>query len=88
VFTSNHLCCFLAPEHVKPLSDSKGTSTQGRLECQGLSVPGNKLLHVSYSDCYVMLYDRLCGLLVRVSDYSTMMYCDSCEVRTEFIYAM
>jgi hypothetical protein len=28
---------------------------------------------------------RLCGLVVRVPGYTTEMYCDSCEVRTEFI---
>jgi hypothetical protein len=32
--------------------------------------------------------DRLCGLVVRVPGYWTEMYCDSCEVRTEFIYVM
>jgi hypothetical protein len=31
---------------------------------------------------------RLCGLVVRVPGYETVMYCDSCEVRTEFIYVM
>jgi hypothetical protein len=33
-------------------------------------------------------YDRLCGLVVRVPVYTTEMYCDFCEVRTEFIYVM
>jgi hypothetical protein len=32
--------------------------------------------------------DRLCGLVVRVPDCRTEMYCVSCEVRTECIYAM
>jgi hypothetical protein len=32
--------------------------------------------------------DCLCGLVVRVPGYRTQMYCDSCEVRTEFIYVM
>jgi hypothetical protein len=32
--------------------------------------------------------DRLCGLVVRVPGYRTVMYCVSCEVRTEFIYVM
>jgi hypothetical protein len=32
--------------------------------------------------------DRLCGLVVRVPGYITVMYCDSCDVRTEFIYVM
>jgi hypothetical protein len=32
--------------------------------------------------------DRLCGLVVRVPGYTTEIYCDSCEVRTEFIYVM
>jgi hypothetical protein len=30
--------------------------------------------------------DRLCGIVVRVAGYTTEMYCDSCEVRTEYIY--
>jgi hypothetical protein len=33
--------------------------------------------------CYL-----LCGLVVRVPGYITEMYCDSCEVRTEFMYVM
>jgi hypothetical protein len=33
-------------------------------------------------------HDHLCGLVVRVPGYTTEMYCDSCEVRTEFIYVM
>jgi hypothetical protein len=32
--------------------------------------------------------DRICALVVRVPGYTTEMYCDSCEVRTEFIYVM
>jgi hypothetical protein len=32
--------------------------------------------------------DRLCGLVVRVPGYRTEIDCDSCEVRTEFIYVM
>jgi hypothetical protein len=32
--------------------------------------------------------DRLCGLVVRVPGYTTVMYCVSCEVRTEFMYVM
>jgi hypothetical protein len=31
---------------------------------------------------------RFCGLVVRVPGYITEMYCDSCEVRTVFIYVM
>jgi hypothetical protein len=31
---------------------------------------------------------RLFSLVVRVPGYITEMYCDSCEVRTEFIYVM
>jgi hypothetical protein len=34
------------------------------------------------------VWDRLCGLVVRVPDYRTEMYCASCEVRTGFIYVM
>jgi hypothetical protein len=32
--------------------------------------------------------DRLCGLVVRVPGCRTEIYCASCEVRIEFIYAM
>jgi hypothetical protein len=38
--------------------------------------------------CSLCNVDRHCGLVVRVPGYITEMYCDSCEVRTEFIYAM
>jgi hypothetical protein len=34
------------------------------------------------------IYDRLCGVVVRVPGYTTEMYCASCEVRAEFIYVM
>jgi hypothetical protein len=33
-------------------------------------------------------YYCLCALAVRVTGYTTEMYCASCEVRTEFIYVM
>jgi hypothetical protein len=36
----------------------------------------------------IFLFDRLCGLVVRVPGYTTEMYCASCEVRTEFKYVM
>jgi hypothetical protein len=32
--------------------------------------------------------ERLWGLVVRVTGYTTEMYCVSCEVWTEFIYVM
>jgi hypothetical protein len=35
--------------------------------------------------CVQVIIDCLCGLVVRVPAYTTEMYCDSCEVRTEFI---
>jgi hypothetical protein len=35
-----------------------------------------------------VIIDRLCGLVVRVPNCRTEMYCDSYEVRTEFIYVM
>jgi hypothetical protein len=38
--------------------------------------------------CFWDLNDHLCGLVVRVSDYTMEMYFASCEVRTEFIYVM
>jgi hypothetical protein len=34
------------------------------------------------------MWNRLCGLVVRVPGYTTEMYCASCEVRTEFINVM
>jgi hypothetical protein len=37
---------------------------------------------------YLEMYDRLCGLEVRVPGYRTEMYCAFCEVRTKFIYVM
>jgi hypothetical protein len=46
------------------------------------------VLPVRYElNLYVMQkkVDRLCGLVVRVPDCRTEMYCPSCEVRTEFI---
>jgi hypothetical protein len=33
----------------------------------------------------IAVYDRPCGLVVRVPGYRTEMYRDCCEVRTEFI---
>jgi hypothetical protein len=42
-------------------------------------------LHITF---YASMIDRLCSLVVRVPGYTTEMYCDSCEVRTEFIYVM
>jgi hypothetical protein len=33
----------------------------------------------------IIINDRLSGLVVRVPGYRADMYCDSCEVRTEFI---
>jgi hypothetical protein len=36
----------------------------------------------------IVICDRLRGLVVRVPGYTTEMYYDSCEVRTEFIYVM
>jgi hypothetical protein len=39
-----------------------------------------------YFDIIVYMRDRLCGPVVRVPGYKTEMYCDSCEVQTEFIH--
>jgi hypothetical protein len=61
--------------------------------------PKHRLSHLSICKCvwcvcvglhskYISIYDRLCGLVVRVPGYRTEMYCVSCEVRTEFIYVM
>jgi hypothetical protein len=35
---------------------------------------------------YCQVIVCLCGLVVRAPGYTTEMYCDSCEVRTEYIY--
>jgi hypothetical protein len=32
--------------------------------------------------------DSLCGLVVRVPGYRSEKYCDSCEVRNEFMYVI
>jgi hypothetical protein len=37
---------------------------------------------------FCVLNDRLCGLVARVPGYRMEMCCDSCEVRTEFMYVM
>jgi hypothetical protein len=42
--------------------------------------------HVYFVLCLTV--DRLCGLVVSASGYRMQMYCDSCEVRNEFIYVM
>jgi hypothetical protein len=42
----------------------------------------------SLSFGYCLLFDLLCGLVVRVRGYRTEMYCATCEVRTEFICVM
>jgi hypothetical protein len=39
-----------------------------------------------FKTCFI--FDRPCGLVVRVPGYTTEMYCASCEVRTEFIYVL
>jgi hypothetical protein len=41
---------------------------------------------INYFPVFTTIDDRLCGLMVRVPGYTTEMYCDSCEVGTEFIY--
>jgi hypothetical protein len=54
-----------------------------------LSSPVSLLLALAYIFVTVEhQYGRLCGLMVRVPGYRTELYCDSCEVRTEFIYVM
>jgi hypothetical protein len=40
------------------------------------------------ADEYFIMSTLLSGLVVRVRGYRAEMYCDSCEVRTEFIYVM
>jgi hypothetical protein len=45
-------------------------------------------LYEAFHAVWLFKYVRLCGLVVRVPAYTTEMYCDSCEVQTEFIYVM
>jgi hypothetical protein len=48
-----------------------------------------KLLGLIFCFAIVLIdFDRLCGLVVRVPDYRTEMYCASCEVRIDFVYVM
>jgi hypothetical protein len=57
--------------------------TQMRFEAQ-LTGQGLQRFYIIYST----VVDRLSSLVVRVPGYITEMYCDFCEVRTEFIYVM
>jgi hypothetical protein len=45
-------------------------------------------IHFFLTSHFLFNVDRLCGLVVRVSAYTTEKYCASCEVRAEFIYVM
>jgi hypothetical protein len=52
---------------------------------------GDALCFLWGRNCIYICYvegKRLCGLVVWVNGYRTEKYCDSCEVRTEFIYVM
>jgi hypothetical protein len=69
----------------------KDTSILNSNETERLSKDGQAVLYPvikQYLKPYVSRQDRLCGLVVRVSGYSSEMYCASCEVRTEFVYVM
>jgi hypothetical protein len=44
--------------------------------------------HSQQQKGYNYVIQCLCGLVVRVLDYTTEMYCVSCDVRTEFMYVM
>jgi hypothetical protein len=46
------------------------------------------LVYLNIKLQYNIVLDCLCGLVDRVLGYRTEMYCVSCEVRTEFVYAM
>jgi hypothetical protein len=47
-----------------------------------------KWYHLQSRIIIIVIVISLCGLMVRVPGYRAEMYCASCEVRTEFIYAM
>jgi hypothetical protein len=53
---------------------------------------GLRSFHRGSRNMYVPSYQfcmrEIHGLVVRVPGYRTEMYCDSCEVRDEFIYVM
>jgi hypothetical protein len=53
-----------------------------------LNADNNLLRTLTFQGYFLVLYiqGRLCGLVV--PEYSTEMYCVSCEIRTEFIYVM
>jgi hypothetical protein len=50
--------------------------------------PRLSLYRLGHSVSLSIDLDRLCGLVVRVPDYKTEMYCVCCEVRNGFIYVM
>jgi hypothetical protein len=61
------------------------TSFQKKTCYRSLRLIGSSL---GYLTTLWQIYDRLCGLVVRVPGYATEMYWVSCEVRTEFIYVI
>jgi hypothetical protein len=77
-------------------SDVNGDETCPQIVC--INVKGKLLTFGGVSiticirlliwDSVIAMPDRPCDLVVRIPAYTTEMYCDSCEVRTEFIYVM
>jgi hypothetical protein len=55
---------------------------------KGIYHPSARRSYILFEITECNSVDRVCGLVVRVPGYTTEMYCDSCEVRTEFIYVM
>jgi hypothetical protein len=60
----------------------------GDVDWIGLAKDRNRWKALVNSVLNLVVYGRLCGLVVRVPGYTTDMYCASCEVQTEFIYVM
>jgi hypothetical protein len=56
------------------------------LELEGLNV--NIKIDETTIFIFFVEFDCLCGLVIRIPGYRTVIYCASCEVRTEFRYVM
>jgi hypothetical protein len=53
-----------------------------------LPISNNTEVPESINRCDYRHQDRFCGLIIRVPGFRTEMYCDYCEVWTEFMYVM
>jgi hypothetical protein len=80
--------------HVKSTVQAVSSRQQQQQQQQPLKILSSysqrkQILELLQPRCHLAAFsERLCGLVVRVPGYITEMYCDSCEVRTEFMYVM